>query len=144
MSTYTLNVGTNIVHQCPDSHIGSINTNLTISPSTSSGTINQDDVRYSLTCILKRFTEIIQRTYIYACDNKKKRIVKGHDMKVCVSELRSTRKTGMEIYSELQSITDGEYDAVISKIQTMNMTLSNIVKKMGNAKLHRFPLRVLW
>ena len=83
MSNHTLNVGTNIVHQCPDSQLGSTSNNITISPSTSSGTINQDDIRHSLTCILNRFTEIIQRTYIYACDNKKKKIVNGHDIKIC-------------------------------------------------------------
>ena len=129
MSNHTLNVGTNIVHQCPDSQLGSTSNNITISPSTSSGTINQDDIRHSLTCILNRFTEIIQRTYIYACDNKKKKIVNGHDMKICVGELRATRKTGMTIYTDLQKIKDSEYDGVISGIQTMNMSLSNIVKR---------------
>ena len=138
MSNHTLNVGTNIVHQCPDSQLGSTSNNITISPSTSSGTINQDDIRHSLTCILNRFTEIIQRTYIYACDNKKKKIVNGHDMKICVGELRATRKTGMTIYTDLQKIKDSEYDGVISGIQTMNMSLSNIVKRWGTSRFIDF------
>ena len=87
-----------------------------------------DEVRYSLITRLNRFTEIIQRTYIYICDNKNKNIVKGTDLKMSVSELRSVRKTGMDILNNINNIEDGDYDQIISDIQNMNTMLSNIIK----------------
>jgi len=97
-----------------------------------------DDMRYSLIYRLNRFTEIIQKIYIYVYDNKKKKIVRGNDLKICVSELRTVRKTGMTIISNLHKIQDRDYDVVISDIQKMNMTLSNIIKNWGTSSFVDF------
>jgi len=99
---------------------------------------NHDDIRYSLTTRLNRFTEIIQRTYIYINDNRKKSIIKGNDLKMSVSELRTVRTTGMDILTRLNNIQDDEYDNIISDIQHMNTMLSNIIKKWGTGSFVDF------
>ena len=101
-------------------------------------TTKLDDTRYSLITRLNRFTEIIQRTYIYVSDNKKKKIVRGNDLKMSVSELRTVRKKGMEILNNIHKIQDCEYDAIISDIQSMNTALSNIIKKWGTSSFVDF------
>jgi ATP-dependent Lon protease len=90
-----------------------------------------DDLRHSLITRLNRFTEIIQRTYIYISDNRKKNIVKDNDLKLSVSGLRSVRKTGMDILNNINNVQNSDYDQIISDIQNMNTLLSNIIKKWG-------------
>ena len=90
-----------------------------------------DDMRYSLINRLNRFTEIIQRTYIYVSDNKRKKIIRGNDLKLCVSDLRTVRKNGMDIITDIHNIQGSDYDSIISDIQSMNTSLSNIIKKWG-------------
>ena len=91
-----------------------------------------DELRYSLITRLNRFTEIIQRTYVYICDNKTKNIVKDNDLKMSVSELRSVRKNGMDILNNINNtMEDGDYEHIITGIQNMNTMLSNIIKKWG-------------
>ena len=102
------------------------------------GSSKLDDTRYSLITKLNRFTEIIQRTYIYVCDNKKNKIVRGNDLKLSVLELRAVRKKGMDIINDLHKIQNGEYDTIITSIQNMNTDLSNIIKKWGTSNFVDF------
>lgn len=97
-----------------------------------------DELRYSLITRLNRFTEIIQRTYIYICDNKKKNIVKGNDLKISVSELRTVRKNGMDILNNINTTEGVDYEYIISNIQNMNTMLSNIIKKWGTGSFVDF------
>ena len=97
-----------------------------------------DDRRYSLVNRLNRFTEIIQRTYIYVSDNNKKNIVKGNDLKNIVLELRSVRTKGMDILNSLRKVQNNDYDAIISEVQNMNTDLSNIIKKWGTTSFVDF------
>ena len=90
-----------------------------------------DDTRYSLINRLNRFTEIIQRTYIYISGNKKNKIIRDNDLKLCVSELRTVRKKGMDIITDIHKVQGSEYDSIISDIQNMNTSLSNIIKRWG-------------
>ena len=100
-----------------------------------------DELRYSLITRLNRFTEIIQRTYIYICDNKKKNIVKGNDLKISVSELRTVRKNGMDILNNINTTEGVDYEYIISNIQNMNTMLSNIIKKWGLSMIHHMYYR---
>ena len=85
-----------------------------------------DELRYSLITRLNRFTEIIQRTYIYICDNKKKNIVKGNDLKISVSELRTVRKNGMDILNNINTTEGVDYEYIISNIQNMNTMVMHL------------------
>ena len=97
-----------------------------------------DDTQYSLITKLNRFTEIIQRTYIYVTDNKKKKVIRENELKMCISELRSVRKRGMCILTTIHKIDNREYDGVISDIQNMNTSLSNIIKIWGTSSFVDF------
>ena len=97
-----------------------------------------DDTQHLLVNRLNRFTEIIQRTYIYVTDNKKRKVVRENELKMCISELRSVRKRGMEILTTIHKIQNCEYDGVISDIQSMNTSLSNIIKLWGTSSFVDF------
>ncbi len=47
---------------------------------------SQDDIKYSLVCKLSRFNDIIQKTYTYIWENKKKNIIKGVELKTSICE----------------------------------------------------------
>lgn len=102
-----------------------------------SGT-NGEDVKYTLIQKLSRFNEIIQSTYTYITNNKRGSVVKGIDLKSCILELRTSRKTVSSIYNDIVGKNTIDYEDVIKHVQKLNTDLSNIMKKWGTYNFEDF------
>jgi ATP-dependent Lon protease len=99
---------------------------------------SQDGIKYSLVCKLSRFNDIIQKTYTYIWENKKKNIIKGVELKTSICELRSSRKFVNLLYENVQKVSNSNYDNIIVDLQKLNTDLSNIIKKWGTYSFKDF------
>lgn len=89
-----------------------------------------DDARGTLMTKLIRFNNIIQVTYIHIMESKRHRVLKINDIKQCSIELMQTQSVIASIHSDLQKI-DNLDDELVSRVQKVNVDISNIIKKWG-------------
>lgn len=96
-----------------------------------------DDVRGSLLTKITRFNNIIQSIYIYINECKRNFILKVNDVKICSNELKHIRSTLGFLYSEVQKF-EIQQDDIVSKVQKLNVDMSNIIKKWGTKRFDDF------
>jgi len=86
---------------------------------------------------LLRFNEIIQTTYIHIMESKRHRLLKVNDIKQCSYELIQVQSIIGSIHAELQQVEKVE-DDIVSRIQKVNIDMSNILKKWGTRRFDDF------
>lgn len=99
--------------------------------------IHSDDIKGSLLTKVVRFNNIIQSIYIYINECKCNRILKVNDVKKCITELKNIRVTLGILYNDIQK-SEIVFDEIVSKVQKVNVDISNVIKKWGTKRFDDF------